>query len=54
MAPLIDAVATVILVSSNHLDIGYTDLSSNVINLYFDKFIPAAIATARALRDDGG
>ena len=35
-----------------HLDLGYTDFAANVETLYFDRFIPDALATARKLREN--
>jgi hypothetical protein len=42
------------VVYMTHLDVGFTDFASNVCALYFDKHFPAAIATARALKERGG
>ncbi len=38
------------LIFKTHLDIGFTDLAANVVNTYFTRDIPRAIATARTLR----
>jgi hypothetical protein len=38
------------LVFKTHLDVGFTDLAANVIDEYFDRFIPQAIESARELR----
>ena len=37
-----------------HLDIGFTDLASNVITKYMDDYIPKAIDVAAAFRKEGG
>lgn len=44
-------VKTVHLVFKTHLDIGFTDYAHKVLQAYFTDFIPAAIRTARQLRD---
>ncbi len=36
-----------------HLDIGFTDLSANVVRRYMDTFIPNAIAAAKELKESG-
>ena len=36
-----------------HLDIGFTDLSANVVRRYMDTFIPNAVAAARELKESG-
>ena len=41
----------VLIVFKTHLDIGFTDFSSNVIKKYKEVFIPNAIKTARELRE---
>ncbi|MEI6055293.1 MAG: DUF5054 domain-containing protein [Lentisphaerota bacterium] len=41
---------TVHLVFKTHLDIGFTDLSANVIKRYFDEFIPKAMLLADEMR----
>ncbi|WIA20109.1 hypothetical protein OEZ85_005961 [Tetradesmus obliquus] len=41
---------TVHLVFSNHLDVGFTDLDNEVINLYFHTHYPAAIKLAKQLQ----
>ena len=38
------------LVFKSHLDIGYTDLAANVVQKYFDVFIPAAVRLAEETR----
>ena len=44
-------ISKVFIVFSNHLDVGYTDSSAaGVVQLYFDHFFPAAMATAAAFR----
>src|SRR5829696_1872946 len=44
---------TIYLVFKTHLDIGFTDLAGNVVQTYFDVFIPSAIYTARKLKETG-
>ena len=36
-----------------HLDIGFTDLSSNIVDLYLEKYVPNAINTAIKLNNEG-
>jgi hypothetical protein len=44
-------ISRVFVVFSNHLDVGYTDSSAaGVVQDYWDKFFPAAIATANEFR----
>lgn len=45
---------TVHVVFKTHLDIGFTDLSENVVQKYVQEFIPKAIATARELEREEG
>jgi hypothetical protein len=47
-------IATVHVVFKTHLDIGFTDLARNVRASYFERFIPAAVALARQVRESGG
>ncbi len=35
-----------------HLDIGFTDLSTNIVDLYLTNYIPKAINTALELNSD--
>lgn len=49
-----ESVKKVHVVFKTHLDIGFTNLSSEVTRLYIDKFIPKAIETAEELRKSGG
>src|SRR5215207_7866357 len=42
------------LVFKTHLDVGFTDLAANVMEEYFDLFIPRAIEVARELRGRDG
>ena len=46
-------ITTVYLVSSCHLDVGFADTASNIVNRYFDDYFPAAIAVARELSEAG-
>ena len=48
------AVERVIVVFKTHLDVGYTDLSSKVEELYVKDFIPKAMDTIEALEAEGG
>ena len=47
-------VKTVQLLQSNHVDIGYADLSVNIVNMYFDTFFPRAWAVGEGLRERNG
>ncbi len=42
------------LIFKTHLDIGFTDYASAVIDNYFKKYIPAALRVAREMRESGG
>lgn len=48
------SVEKVHIIFKTHLDIGFTQLSSEVEQRYIDLFIPKAVATAEELRDAGG
>ncbi len=48
------AVERVLIVFKTHLDIGFTELSSDVEQRYIDHFIPQAVEVARELREAGG
>src|SRR5829696_7377336 len=41
---------TLYLVFKTHLDIGFTDYAANVVQTYFQKFIPEAVALAARTR----
>ncbi len=41
------------LIFKTHLDIGFTDYARNVVDGYFNNFIPKALETARVLREHG-
>lgn len=43
----------VIVIFKTHLDIGFTDFSSNVVEKYMDEFIPNALKIAKELRQAG-
>lgn len=43
----------VIVIFKTHLDIGFTDLSENVVNKYMEEFIPNALTAAESLRRAG-
>ncbi len=47
-------ITTIYLVSSCHLDVGFANSAQNIVNEYFDKYFPSAIATAEELRRAGG
>jgi len=47
-------VKRVLVVSKCHLDVGFTDTQANVMRLYFDKYFPQAMATAKKLRERSG
>lgn len=49
-----DAVHTVLVVSKSHLDIGFTDLAAEVRRRWLREHLPAAMATAKELREQGG
>jgi hypothetical protein len=42
------------VIFKTHLDVGYTDFAREVVGQYFTHFIPAALETARAMRERGG
>ncbi|MEG1529821.1 MAG: glycoside hydrolase, partial [Clostridia bacterium] len=42
----------VIIVSKTHLDLGFTDYASNILEKYIDKFIPNAIKIAKEVNTD--
>jgi hypothetical protein len=46
-----DQIDVIHVVSMNHLDVGFTDLSTNVVNKYFDNYFPLAIKTSNTLRE---
>jgi hypothetical protein len=46
-------IETIHLIFKTHLDVGFTDLPHNVVQKYLHEYIPGAIATARALRQQG-
>jgi hypothetical protein len=41
------------LIFKTHLDVGFTDYASVVVNNYFSKYIPASLRVAREMRDRG-
>ena len=47
-------ITTIHLISSCHLDIGFADNVTAIINKYFDVFFPQAISVAESLRALGG
>ena len=52
-AQLHDQITTAHLVWMNHLDVGYTNTVSSVMNDYFHLYFPKAIATAKAVNVKG-
>ena len=44
---------TIHLVFKTHLDVGFTDYARNVIDTYFEHFIPNALKTAHVMRERG-
>eukprot|EP01134_Creolimax_fragrantissima_P005275 CFRG5275T1 len=48
-----DKINTVHIIYQNHLDLGYTDSLTTVVNNYFNLYFPQAINTARTLRSQG-
>jgi hypothetical protein len=42
------------VVFKTHLDVGFTDYASNVVNKYFDSFIPLSVNLAKETRQAGG
>lgn len=49
-----DTVKNVHIVYMTHLDIGFTNTSRHVCDLYFDTYFPKAFNTSRVLRERGG
>ncbi len=47
------AIQKVHLVFKTHLDVGFTALAADVVNAYFTRYIPQALAVARQLRASG-
>ena len=47
-------ITEVIVYQSCHLDLGFADFSTNIINRFFDEHFPKAIRTAAQLRARGG
>ena len=41
------------LIFKTHLDVGFTDYASVVVNNYFSKYIPASLRVAREMRESG-
>lgn len=46
-------VETVHTIFKTHFDMGFTDLARNVVNTYFEEYIPRALQTAQDLRQAG-
>lgn len=46
-------VETVHTIFKTHFDLGFTDLARNVVDVYFEDYIPRALQTAQALREAG-
>jgi hypothetical protein len=54
-APSVDSeVKHVLMIFKCHLDVGFTDTQANVMQLYFKRYYPQAMATAAKLRESGG
>ncbi|HEX5412523.1 MAG TPA: DUF5054 domain-containing protein [Terriglobia bacterium] len=51
--PSSNQVKRVLVAFTCHLDVGFTDTQAAVLAKYFDRYYPAAIQTANALRDIG-
>ena len=49
-----EQISKVHVIFKTHLDVGFTDYARNVLENYRTRYIPAAIALARELREDGG
>ena len=49
--PVTSAAGTVLVVAKTHLDLGFTDLAARVLERYLDELVPAALVTARHLRE---
>ena len=47
-------VHTVLVMQSCHLDVGFADFSTNIINRFWHQHFPTAIETARLLKQRGG
>jgi hypothetical protein len=47
-------VHTVLVMQSCHLDVGFADFSTNIINRFWHQHFPKAIDTARLLKQRGG
>ncbi len=47
-------ITTVHVVFKTHLDIGFTDLAANVVERYFNSFIPGSLALAEQMHQRGG
>ncbi len=45
-------ISKVHLVFKTHLDVGFTDLASQVVKRYFESYIPRALALAKATREE--
>ena len=43
----------VLVLFKTHLDIGFTDLSANVVKQYMESFIPNSVRVAKELRESG-
>lgn len=48
------AVSRVHVVFKTHLDVGFTDFADRVVSRYVERFLPAALDVAQALRERGG
>lgn len=53
MQPLTTIPQTIHLIFKTHLDVGFTDFSANVVQNYFQHYIPRATELAREMRQSG-
>lgn len=53
MAAFMPTDPTIHLIFKTHLDLGFTDYAANVIETYFNQFIPQAVELARRTRERG-
>ncbi|CAK0792252.1 unnamed protein product, partial [Prorocentrum cordatum] len=49
-----EGIRTLLVLQSNHLDMGYKDMLPGLIDLYFDEYFPRAAAVGAELRKAGG
>ena len=51
---VVQEVNKLLVVFKTHLDIGFTDFAENIRRKYMEEYIPAALKTAKELREAGG